>query len=65
MKEEYIEALEALTLPVEEDRLEATHERALSAALATFDENSFGVTGSPDLNVRASIACSPPSAIAS
>ncbi|CAL5219282.1 g1085 [Coccomyxa viridis] len=51
VKEEYIEALEALTLPVEEDRLEATHERALSAALATFDENSFGVTGSPDLNI--------------
>ncbi len=64
MKEDYIEALEALTLPVEEDRLETTHKRALSAALATFDENSFGVTGSPDLNVRSWIACCSPSSIA-
>ena len=58
VKEEYIGALEALVLPVEEDRLEATHNSALSAALAVFDENSFGVTGSPDLNVRPWTACS-------
>lgn len=62
MKEEYIEALEALVLPVEEERLEATHQRALSAALAAFDENSFGVTGSPDLNVRTWV-CLPSSLI--
>ena len=52
VKEEYIQELEALALPVEENRLEAMHQTALSAALATFDENSFGVTGSPDLIVR-------------
>ena len=52
MKEDYIGALEALALPVDEDRLEAAHERALSAALASFDKSSFGVAGSPDLNVR-------------
>ena len=52
MKEEFAEALEALKLPVEEDRLEAIHERALSATVAIFDESSFGGTGSTDVNVR-------------
>lgn len=52
MKEEYIEALEALPLPAEDDRLEAAHTRALAAALAAFDKDSFGVAESPDLNVR-------------
>ena len=60
MKDEYIEALEALTLPVEEGRLEVTHQRALRAALAAFDDNSFGVAGSPDLNVRTWMACGLP-----
>lgn len=51
VKDEYIEALEALVLPVDEDRLEATHKNSLAAALASFDKDSFGVAGSPDLNV--------------
>ena len=48
-----MEALEALPLPVEEAALEAVHERALGNALKAFDSESFGVAGSPDLNVSA------------
>ena len=52
VKEDYVESLEALPLPVAEVALDARHERALTAALAAFDEDSFGVAGSPDLDVR-------------
>ena len=52
VKEDYVESLEALPLPVAEDALDARHERALTAALAAFDADSFGVAGSPDLDVR-------------
>ena len=44
--------MEALPLPVAEAALDARHERALTAALAAFDKDSFGVAGSPDLDVR-------------
>ena len=52
MKEDYVESLEALPLPVAEAALDARHEDSLTAALAAFDEDSFGVAGSPDLDVR-------------
>ena len=52
VKEDYVESLEALPLPVAEAALDARHERALTAALAVFDKDSFGVAGSPDLDVR-------------
>ena len=52
VKEDYVESLEALPLPVAEVALDARHERALTAALAAFDKDSFGVAGSPDLDVR-------------
>ncbi|CAK0744999.1 hypothetical protein CVIRNUC_001589 [Coccomyxa viridis] len=51
VKEDYVESLEALPLPVAEAALDARHERALTAALAVFDEDSFGVAGSPDLDI--------------
>jgi len=57
VKDEYIEALEALVLPVDEDRLEVTHKNSLAAALASFDKDSFGVAGSPDLNVSPLFLC--------
>jgi hypothetical protein len=53
VKEGYVETLEALPLPVEEATLETVHERALGKALKAFDSESFGVAGSPDLNVSA------------
>ncbi len=58
MKEGYVEALEALPLPVEEATLEAVHKRALGKALEAFNNESFGVAGSPDLNV--SVPLEPP-----
>ncbi|CAL8460728.1 g259 [Coccomyxa elongata] len=51
VKETYIAQLEALALPVWEDRLEDVHQAALKAALVSFDAASFGVPGSSELEV--------------
>ena len=45
----YLNTLERLQLPVEEERLQAQHSSALEAAMALFAKDRFGNTGSPEI----------------
>ncbi len=51
VKDTYIAQLEAVALPVWEEKLEDIHQAALKAALDSFDTASFGVPGSSELEV--------------
>ena len=51
VKGAYIQQLESLALPVQEEELDRMHKAALEAALGSFDSASFGVPGSSELQV--------------